>query len=145
MADAGHNTLGDSKTIDNTTCGEDGYPLYQRRDNGRTHQSGTSTATPFVFDNRWVVPYNPYLTGKYDCHINVEIASTIGAVKYLFKYVYKGQDRAAFAVHDRTEPIDEISDYLDGRYISPVEACYRIFEYELNKSLSCSHPLGHSW
>jgi hypothetical protein len=48
----------------------------------------------FVFDNRWVVPYNPYLTMWYQCHINVEVCSSITAVKYLYKYVYKGHDRA---------------------------------------------------
>jgi hypothetical protein len=41
----------------------------------------------------WIVPYNPYLSTKYDCHLNVEVCSTIRAVKYLYKYVYKGHDR----------------------------------------------------
>ena len=31
---------------------------------------------------------------KYDCHINVEVCSTIGAVKCLYKYIYKGHDKA---------------------------------------------------
>jgi hypothetical protein len=52
----------------------------------------------FVFDNRWVVPYNPYLTMRYQCHINVEVYSSITAVKYLYKYVYKGHDRALAVV-----------------------------------------------
>ncbi len=52
----------------------------------------------FVFDNRWVVPYNPYLTMRYQCHINVEVYSSITAVKYLYKYVYKGHDRALVVV-----------------------------------------------
>ena len=38
-------------------------------------------------DNRWVVPYNPYLLLKYNAHINVEICITVSAVKYLYKYV----------------------------------------------------------
>ncbi len=46
----------------------------------------------FVFDNRWVVSYNPYLTMWYQCHINVEVCSSITAMKYLYKYVYKGHD-----------------------------------------------------
>ncbi|CAG8584602.1 12428_t:CDS:2, partial [Racocetra persica] len=48
-------------------------------------------------DNRWVVPHNLYLCKKYNCHINVEICFSIQAVKYLFKYVYKGHDRKTVA------------------------------------------------
>ena len=40
-------------------------------------------------DNRWVVPYK-----KYNCHINVELCSTVKSVKYIYKYVYKGYDCA---------------------------------------------------
>ena len=42
-------------------------------------------------DNRWVVPYNPYLTRRYKCHINVEVCSSIKVIKYLYKYIYKGR------------------------------------------------------
>jgi hypothetical protein len=31
---------------------------------------------------------------RYNYHINVEARSSIKAVKYLFKYVYKGRDQA---------------------------------------------------
>jgi hypothetical protein len=41
-----------------------------------------------------VVPYNPYLSLFFNCHINVEVCSSIAIVKYLYKYVYKGHDRA---------------------------------------------------
>ena len=44
--------------------------------------------------NDMVVPYNPSLLLKYDCHFNVEVVSAIHSVKYLFKYVYKGHDKA---------------------------------------------------
>lgn len=47
-----------------------------------------------VIDNRWVVPYNKWLSQKYNCHINVEVCASIEAVKYIYKYVYKGPDRA---------------------------------------------------
>ncbi|POM64849.1 Helitron helicase-like protein [Phytophthora palmivora] len=40
----------------------------------------------------WVVPDNPFLSQKYNCHINVEICATSKAVKYIYKYAYKGAD-----------------------------------------------------
>ena len=98
---------------ENTTENEDGYPIYRQRNNGRTVE-----VNKIQLDNRWVVPYNPYLTTKYDCHINVEICSSITAIKYLFKYVYKGHDRATVEVRNN----DEIGLYLDARYISASEA-----------------------
>ena len=46
-------------------------------------------------DNRFVVPYNPYLSKKYNAHINVEICSSVRSCKYLYKYVYQGPDMAS--------------------------------------------------
>ena len=81
-------------------------------------------------DNRWVVPYNPGLLMRYNCHMNVEACSSIKACKYLFKYVYKGHDRASFSV-EPARVINEIHRYRDARYISPPEAVYRIFGFHL--------------
>ncbi|XP_022856844.1 uncharacterized protein LOC111377922 [Olea europaea var. sylvestris] len=71
-----------------TIFGDNSYPLYRRRDNGISIKVRGQ-----MLDNRWVVPYNPYLSAKFDCHINVEVCSFIKAVKYLYKYVYKGHDQ----------------------------------------------------
>jgi hypothetical protein len=87
------------------------------------------------------VPHNLYLTTKYNAHINVEVCNTIGAVKYLYKYVYKGSDKITFAVdqpnyqNDESATIkhDEVKDFLDARYVSASEACWRIFEFCTNK------------
>jgi hypothetical protein len=46
------------------------------------------------------VPYNPYLLRLFNCHINVEACGSIKAVKYLFKYIYKGHDRASVAARE---------------------------------------------
>jgi hypothetical protein len=41
-----------------------------------------------------VVPYNPYLSLLFNGHIKVEVCTSVAAVKYLYKYVYKGHDCA---------------------------------------------------
>ncbi|GMF40604.1 unnamed protein product [Phytophthora fragariaefolia] len=87
--------------------------------------------------NQWAVPYNPYLCQKYDYHINVEVCTTIGAIKFLYKYVYKGSDRAVLtieAVRDPSEPRsepNEILRFLNARYISPVEVAMRLLTYQI--------------
>ncbi|KAH8964332.1 hypothetical protein BDL97_04G060700 [Sphagnum fallax] len=107
----------------------------------------------FVFDNHWVVPYNPYLTMRYQCHINVEVCSSIIAVKYFYKYVYKGHDRALAVVQPKAGALpavapqpaiggangnnvpaaqDEVQNYLDGRYVSASETCHRLFAFDLH-------------
>ncbi|GMF52163.1 unnamed protein product [Phytophthora fragariaefolia] len=61
----------------------------------------------------------------------------IGAIKYLYKYVYKGSDRAALtieAVRDPSEPRSgpkEILRFLNARYISPAEAAMRLLTYKI--------------
>ena len=77
------------KFSETTSSTKDGYPLYRRRVNSRAVK-----VRGIKLDNRWVVPYNSYHLLKYNAHINVEICSTVSAVKYLYKYVYKGHDRA---------------------------------------------------
>ncbi|XP_071680445.1 uncharacterized protein [Lolium perenne] len=93
--------------------GKDSYPLYRRRNDGCKVMVRKAW-----LDNRWVVPYNPHLLRHLNCHINVEACSSIKAVKYLFKYIYKGHDRASITVSeaDRTDSngnIDEINQYRD--------------------------------
>ena len=55
--------------------------------------SECGTHNEISFDNRFVVLYNPYLLRVYSAHINVEICATIKAVKYIYKYIYKDNDR----------------------------------------------------
>jgi len=71
----------------------DGYPTYRRRENGQTVTVRRQNNVEYEVDNRWVVPHSKYLCIKYNAHINVEICTSITAVKYLYKYVYKGHDR----------------------------------------------------
>jgi len=75
------------------------------------------------------------------------------AVKYLYKYVYKGHDRALAVVQPEAGALpvtppqattggadgnnvpatrDEVQNYLNGRYVSASEACHRLFAFDLH-------------
>uniref|UniRef100_A0A183GEZ6 Helitron_like_N domain-containing protein n=1 Tax=Heligmosomoides polygyrus TaxID=6339 RepID=A0A183GEZ6_HELPZ len=87
-----------------------------------------------VVNNQWVVPYNWYLSCKHKAHINVELCSTISAVKYLNKYIYKGLDRARVILRSEDESLkyDEIRAYLDARYVCPQEAAWKLLGFPLH-------------
>ncbi|POS82416.1 hypothetical protein EPUL_003749, partial [Erysiphe pulchra] len=82
-----------------TILADNSYPVYSRTKNGIT----------------WC-----------GAHINVEVAKGVHAIKYLAKYVYKGSDRASIAADNRH---DEIKMTLQGRYISPAKAIWRLMAY----------------
>ncbi|QHN83755.1 uncharacterized protein [Arachis hypogaea] len=108
-----------------TRRGDDSYPQYRRRFDTPVQINQNVTV-----DNRWVVPYNPWLLLKYDCHINVEICSSIKSIKYLYKYCYNGPDRVAMEVHNGSN-VDEVQQFVDARWIAAPEACWRIFKFNL--------------
>ncbi|OMO79395.1 hypothetical protein CCACVL1_13702 [Corchorus capsularis] len=112
-----------------TIQGNDCYPIYRRRDVGAV-QIGQRGNT--YLDNSWVVPYNPWLLLKYDCHINLEIYSSVKCVKYLYKYVYKGPDRVAMDLRSASEH-DEVQQFIDARWVCAPEALWRIFKFVLNR------------
>jgi hypothetical protein len=97
--------------------GKDSYPVYRRRDDGQVVEVRNSKS-----NNRWVIPLNPSLLMLYNCHINVEICSSIKAVKYMYKYIYKGPDRASYLVDKSTNRdkvvIDEIKRFRDARCLT---------------------------
>ncbi|XP_071740893.1 uncharacterized protein [Rutidosis leptorrhynchoides] len=125
-----------------TTIDEDGYANYRCRNNGVNVTKGKST-----LDNSFVVPYNRYLLIRYNAHINVEWCNRSRAIKYLFKYLNKGPDRATIVIQENVLPthnsahipekiidVDEIKNYLDCRYLSPCEAAWRLFSYDIHFS-----------
>jgi hypothetical protein len=90
---------------------------------------------------------------RYQCHINVEVCSSITTVKYLYKYVYKGHDRALAVVQPEAGALpatapqaaisgadgnnvpaarNEVQNYLYGRYVNVSEACHSLFTFDLH-------------
>jgi hypothetical protein len=65
--------------------------------------------------------------------MNVEVCSSIKAVKYLFKYLYKGHEKASISINeaDKNGEIDEIQRYRDTRWITPPEALWRIYGFDI--------------
>ena len=109
-----------------TSLGQDGYPEYARPNDGRTYINSHS----HTCDNRDVIPYNPYLSARYNCHINVEICTSVKVIKYIHKYIYKGHNRATLGVG---EDIDEILEHIGSCYIGPSEAFWHIAEFPMHE------------
>jgi hypothetical protein len=103
-----------------TTLIKDGYPKYCHRNDGRQHN-----VRGHMLDNRWIVPYSPWLLWLFQCHINLEFTFNVRWIKYL----YKGHDRTTmeFGISK-----DEIKLYLDACYVSSHEACWSLLAREIH-------------
>ncbi|XP_065650490.1 uncharacterized protein LOC136078635 [Hydra vulgaris] len=109
-----------------TVAVHNGYPQYRRRDDGLVINIKGNNV-----DNRWVVPYNPGLSKKCQAHINVKVCMFVKAVKYLYKYIYKGHDCANVLINEQVNH-NEVNAFLDCRFVSAPEALWRIFEYPIS-------------
>ena len=101
---------------------------YRRPDNGQQAQSKYKNRRAVPVDNRHVVSYNAYLLLRFNCHINVDLVTADAVVKYLYKYVHKGED---FAKAKILCDGDEIEAYQTSRYITASEAIWRLLGYEM--------------
>nr|KAJ0211721.1 hypothetical protein LSAT_V11C400177920 [Lactuca sativa] len=116
---------------EHTSVDENGYPIYRRRNDGSfVEKSGVK------LDNRNVAPYHKLLLKRYQAHINVEWCNQGASIKYLFKYINKGPDRATVAVvpnnnaDDNDDVVDEIKNYYN--YMSACEASWHIFKFDVH-------------
>ncbi|KAI9115686.1 hypothetical protein K1719_013355 [Acacia pycnantha] len=99
-----------------TILDEKGYPTYRRRNDGRTvSRKGVK------LDNKFVVPYNARLLKLFCVHLNIEKTNQSRAIKYLFKYISKGNDRVIASIYNNNDSLgsqqsfDEVSHYLNCR------------------------------
>jgi len=79
-----------------------GYPIYRRRDMGRT-----LLVHGVKLDNHWVVLHNVYLSIKYDAHINIEVYNNIHVIKYPFNCIYKRHDRVTIEISHQSDNATE--------------------------------------
>ena len=82
-------------------------------------------------DNRNVIAYNAFLLKTLNCHINVEYCSSIKSIQYLFQYQYKGNDQATMQIVQDKQNHDEVQRVLNTRYVSSMEATWRIFNFDI--------------
>ncbi|KIY51825.1 hypothetical protein FISHEDRAFT_12425, partial [Fistulina hepatica ATCC 64428] len=86
-------------------------------------------------EDAWVVPHCLPLLRKFECHINFEVASTSHIFQYIFKYIHKGPDTTIYTARHVSDspqqPIDEIDDFWNARYLSAGEAAWRILGYRV--------------
>ena len=124
---------------DETSIDKDGFALYKRPNNDRFVVKGN-----IRLDNRWVVPHNLFLLKKSSAHINVEWCNKTHVLRYLFKYVTKGQDCAKMYLEKfkkgedapcdpTTSTINKVKEYLDCRYICEQDAVWRILGYDIHR------------
>ncbi|CAN0881492.1 hypothetical protein LINGRAHAP2_LOCUS14268 [Linum grandiflorum] len=106
-------------------------------------------------------PTDMFKTVSQYAHINIQFCNKSRAIKYLFKYINKPLDRAKAtiignnpgtstnstrSISETTGNVDEIKAFMDCRYITPGEACWRIFKFELYSNspavlrMSCHLP-----
>ena len=114
-----------------TSVTEDSYARTKRSNTGQSYQI-TFGRQQITVNNQWVVCHSPYLLWKYGCHINVESIASVKAVKYIYKYVYKGHDRTTMQF-GRAQ--NEIKLYLDARYISSCEALWRLYLFHMQEQV----------
>ncbi|KAI9126100.1 hypothetical protein K1719_003518 [Acacia pycnantha] len=116
-----------------TILDEKGYPTYRRRNDGRTvSRKGVK------LDNRFVVPYNARFLKLFCGHLNIEKTNQSRAIKYCSNTLVKGITVSFFGIYNNNDSLgsqqsfDEVSHYLNCRYVSSCEASWRIFGFEIH-------------
>ncbi|CAN6828263.1 unnamed protein product, partial [Brassica oleracea] len=130
-----------------TSIDKSGYVLYRRRRN----ENESVVKNGAILNNTFVVPHNIKHLKKYEAHIIVEWCNRTSAVKYLFKYITKGVDRASAVIEKRnttttsdtvasSEPKEtvvkqrnEIQDYINAQYLSACESMWQTFAFHIHK------------
>ena len=107
---------------------KDSYLEYVRQDN-RQKLLVKVCYQEVKLDNSQVVLYNLQLLYKYNTYINIKICTSMQAIKYIYKYIYKGTNYAILTIKTQ----DKVKQYLQGCYISLLEALQQLFKFTIYK------------
>ncbi|KIH67418.1 hypothetical protein ANCDUO_02256 [Ancylostoma duodenale] len=69
----------------------------------------------------------------FEAHINVEYCNSVKSIEYICKYVNKGSDMAVFSLENEKCALDEIMQYLMGRYASTNEGVWHILSFSIHE------------
>ncbi|GKC27442.1 DNA helicase, partial [Tanacetum coccineum] len=119
-------------------------------------KSISTIRSEFQLDNSYVVPYNRDLLLAFRAHINVEYCGWSMLINYLFKYISKGTERVfacvsrpigelSTAATSSRYVIDEILNYVEGRFICAHEAYWRIFKFDIHRREPAVQILAVHW
>ncbi|CAD6906506.1 unnamed protein product [Tilletia caries] len=118
----------------------------------RHGQTATTVPHRRTEDDAMVSQYSPLLLLLWNGHCHIDIAVSHHTFVYLFKYVAKGPDYAHYRIisdedgqsSQQARPEDIGIDYINARYLSATEACWRIFGLPLtHKSPSVARLAIH--
>ncbi|EFO96653.1 hypothetical protein CRE_02649 [Caenorhabditis remanei] len=89
------------KMSDFTVLTDNQYPDYKRTNTNKfvLYRKGKA----HVAGSEYVVSHNKPSLMKHECHINVEVITTLSTLKYIFKYLFKGPDRMLLEVCENIE------------------------------------------
>ena len=86
--------------------------------------------------DEWVATYSPALLLLWEGHLHVQAIFTVDVFLYIYKYLFKGPDHASVMIrqgHHPSDRPDAVEDYIQTRYISTPEACWRIFGFNISQ------------
>ncbi len=100
--------------------------VYRRRKSGDKNYNG------YPLNNQYIVPYNKELLLEFQCHMNVEVVNSPAAIKYITKYITKGDPTLNYK--PKGSIYDEIEEYFATRYITAFEAAWKLMKYKISKA-----------
>jgi hypothetical protein len=126
------------------------YPTYRRpspEDGGEVYAKKISSKVTELLDNSHVVPTSLFILGKYKCHNNIEWIGHQDCLDYITKYIMKGCDMAYVRLKrniDGTQTVDydEYTHCFKVRFMTAIEACWRIYSLP---SVEMSHCVYRLW